>query len=104
MEFRTRLIEGAKKGPNFAGHYTVVTWGCGTNCAVVAIVDAKTGIVHFAPFILNVGGKFKIDSNLFIVNPPRAIDGEFPEMFHTAYYKWENNRFMLLWSTEEKTR
>jgi hypothetical protein len=26
-QFRTNLREGAKKGVNFAGHYTIVTWG-----------------------------------------------------------------------------
>ena len=27
--YRTVLREGAKEGPNFAGHYTIVTWGAG---------------------------------------------------------------------------
>jgi hypothetical protein len=48
--FRTVITEGAKKGPNFAGHYTVVTWGCGTACAQFAIVDAVTGKVFDTPF------------------------------------------------------
>ena len=47
-EFRTVLRNGAKKGPNFDGHYTVVQWGCGSNCVVYAVVDAKTGKV-FSP-------------------------------------------------------
>src|SRR5689334_16959216 len=45
--FRTRLREGAAKGPNFAGHYTIVTWGCGTGCQQMAVVDAQTGRVYF---------------------------------------------------------
>ncbi len=28
--YRTRLREGAAEGPNFAGHFTIVGWGCGT--------------------------------------------------------------------------
>ena len=45
--FRTRIREGAKQGPNFAGHYTIVFWGCGTGCVSLAIVDARTGKVFF---------------------------------------------------------
>lgn len=41
------LREGAKAGPNFAGHYTIVSWGCGTACIEVAIVDATNGHVFF---------------------------------------------------------
>jgi len=47
--FRTMLRNGAKDGPNFAGHFTVVQWGCGTNCLSGAIVDAKTGQVYQLP-------------------------------------------------------
>jgi len=48
-DFRTRLREaaeeGAKSGPNFAGHYALASWGCGTGCLDWALVDLKTGKV-----------------------------------------------------------
>src|SRR5687768_8755805 len=44
--FRTRLREGAAKGPNFAGHLTVIQIGCGTMCQLVVLVDARNGKVH----------------------------------------------------------
>ena len=47
--YRTRLREGAAEGPNFAGRYTVVIWGCGTGCAQMGVVDSKTGRVYFPP-------------------------------------------------------
>ena len=47
--FRTRLREDSRSGPNFAGRYTVVVWGCGTGCAQMGVVDAKTGRVYFPP-------------------------------------------------------
>jgi hypothetical protein len=50
QRYRTVIREGAKKGPNFAGHYTVVFWGCGTACAQFAIVDAENGKVFDPPF------------------------------------------------------
>ncbi len=46
-KYRTVLGDAAPRGPNFAGHYTVVTWGCGVACQELAIVDAATGRVHF---------------------------------------------------------
>jgi hypothetical protein len=49
--YRTRLREGAQQGANFAGHYRVVTWGCGTDCATGAIIDALTGHVVFLPSV-----------------------------------------------------
>lgn len=45
-QFRTMIRRGAATGPNFAGHYTIVTWGCGNACLSVAIVDANTGKVY----------------------------------------------------------
>ena len=41
--FRTVLKQGAVKGPNFAGHMTIVEFGCGTSCVYWGLVDAKTG-------------------------------------------------------------
>jgi hypothetical protein len=43
--YRTLLRQQVAKGPNFAGHYRVAVWGCGTSCANFAIVNLKTGRV-----------------------------------------------------------
>lgn len=48
--FRTMLREGVKGGANFAGHYAINWWGCGTNCIRIGIVDLKTGHAYLAPF------------------------------------------------------
>jgi hypothetical protein len=45
--YRTVLRRGAAEGANFAGHYTVIGWGCGTSCTQLAIVNLKTGKVIF---------------------------------------------------------
>jgi len=37
-------------GPNFAGHYIIVTWGCGSPCLMAAIVDLKAGRIFPPPF------------------------------------------------------
>jgi hypothetical protein len=50
-KYRTRLQETLEDGPpDFAGHYRVGEWGCGTNCVQVAVVDLNTGLAIWAPF------------------------------------------------------
>lgn len=49
--FRTVLRDGAAAGPNFAGHFTLVVWGCGASCTTAAIVDARSGRVSFPPML-----------------------------------------------------
>lgn len=41
--FRTRIREGMQKGPNFAGHFTVIQFGCGSGCSGVVVGDNRTG-------------------------------------------------------------
>ena len=38
-----------RKGPNFAGHFFVIRWGCGSQCVMMATVDAETGQVFEPP-------------------------------------------------------
>jgi hypothetical protein len=44
--FRTRIREGAKSDVEFAGHYTLPSWGCGTGCGAYVIVDSMSGKVY----------------------------------------------------------
>jgi hypothetical protein len=75
--------ELAAAGPNFAGHYVIVKWGCGSPCLMAAIVDLKTGRVFPPPFhhgpghsYFQVPGAFpavptlayRLDSQLLIAN------------------------------------
>lgn len=43
--YRTVLRHEISLGPNFAGHYRVAVWGCGTSCAMFAVVNLETGRV-----------------------------------------------------------
>ena len=100
--FRTVIRKGAEHGPNFAGHYTVVIWGCGTSCAQFVIVDALSGRVYDPPFRSVVGGDangslrnwglhFQLDSALFIAQGcPEEKDCA------TRYYKWNGESLVLL--------
>jgi hypothetical protein len=102
--FRTVLREGAPKGPNFAGHLTIVSWGCGTNCQVFAIVDARNGRVRFPDFGSEVGQDFRVDSRLLVINPPSAVaeyldqDGGCPpspidSWLTSRYFEWDGAAF-----------
>lgn len=96
------LHRGAKEGPNFAGHYTIVGWGCGSSCLEFAIVDASTGRVYFPPHLLSVSTvhvgeaenepepkfwalRYRVDSDLLVVlgapNDDEGLEG-------ISYYRW----------------
>ena len=101
--FRTRLREEAARGPNFAGRYTVVVWGCGTGCAQSAVVDARTGRVYFPPLEYhdipdmedeqNRARTFRLDSKLLVLTQ-NYYDGAGRYTAH--YYLFDNNRFRLI--------
>lgn len=67
--FRTMLRKGATEGPNFAGHYTIASWGCGSGCVQFAIIDARNGRVFFPPEVLHV-------SMLHVMEPEDASHGQ----------------------------
>lgn len=74
-EFRTRLREAAKKGPNFAGHYTIVRIGCGTNCQNIWIIDSRSGKILEGPYNTSWGAEYNLNSRLLILNPlPLDVD------------------------------
>jgi hypothetical protein len=108
--FRTRLREGARTGPNFAGHYTIVTWGCGTSCTNTAIVDALTGQVFFPPQLNpftypvgyglgdSLGIEYKPDSLLIVATGASDEDGR----AGVYYYVWRNRKLEIVRMDEAK--
>jgi hypothetical protein len=106
-EFRTRLREASRSKPNFAGHYIIGTWGCGTECLMGGIIDAKTGRVYSIPFSVCCWGfdvdenfkplEFRLDSKLIVITGARNEEGN-----GTYFYKFENNRLTLLRAIEKK--
>jgi hypothetical protein len=51
-QYKTRLRQAIKLPANFAGHYRLVIWGCGTSCATGAVLDKSDGRVIFLPFTI----------------------------------------------------
>lgn len=109
--FRTVLRRGAKKGPNFAGHFMIIEWGCGTGCASVAVIDATSGRVMFPKEFnpvsfpgrpegdslrLRYGLVYRKDSSLLIVHgipSAQAKEGSY-------YYLLKNGQFSLVFTQE----
>jgi hypothetical protein len=98
--YRTMIREGAAKGPNFAGHYTIAQWGCGSACASIVVVDAVSGRVYDAPFGWismarenEHGPIYQLKSRLFIAD---GCLNEEDRKCGTHYYEWKDNKFVLL--------
>lgn len=96
--FKTALREGVKNGPNFAFYYTIVEWGCGTECHSFAVVDVRDGKVYFPNFGARWGYGFEENSSLLVVNPVEVIyeTGGQDLDESTEYYVLENNQFTLI--------
>ncbi len=112
--FRTVLRDGAKGGPDFAGHYTVVVWGCGADSLSLAVVDARNGKVFFPPFrcmtlaggydALIIDGKerdnpfYRKDSNLLILAGAEDKPSLKQEDRAVQFWVFRNGRFKLIYS------
>lgn len=103
--FRTRLKEAARKKPNFAGHYILTTWGCGSGCLLGAVIDAKTGKVYQWDFSICCWDsiaddnfkpiEFRLNSSLIVFSGARnEKEGDTGAHF----YNLENGRFVHLQS------
>lgn len=114
LEFETPLAKhhisairkAVRRGPNFAGHYTVAGWGCGTACAVYVIMDDSTGRIYEPPEIsravdLGVGDAepvFRANSSLMVLAScadPRIYG---LKNCRRNFYRWNGSQLNLLFS------
>jgi hypothetical protein len=110
--YRTRLREGARRAVNFAGHYKLHTWSCGTGCLQTALIDARTGEVFFPAeldgFIvcfydpkpvddLEEALKFERGSRLIVMSGyPTSERGKDEPKKGLYYYEWTGRDLKLL--------
>jgi hypothetical protein len=103
--YPTRLKRGAQSPVNFAGHYILSLWGCGGQCLMGGIIDAKTGEVCELDFTIccwsNVkqdsdGVYFRTDSSLIVFVGSRGEDDD-PQ---THYYNFQNGKLVHLMSVK----
>ncbi|WP_323753589.1 hypothetical protein [Marinobacter sp.] len=91
FETRFRALEG--RSANFAGHYLLLYWGCGTSCQQFSIVDVETGQVFMDEnWSTSLGVCFRADSALLITNPGA---GESVRV-ESHYYRWDGGQLNLL--------
>jgi hypothetical protein len=93
LEFKTTIRQQAAKGPNFAGKYTVVSWGCGSACQQNAVIDAKTGRIVAYNLLTTGGTEYRLDSRLLIARQP-SPDAE-PTDDITNYYVMREGNLRL---------
>lgn len=93
--YRTRLRNSVRQGPNFAGRYSLVQFGCGTGCTGVFLTDVSTGKVFSFPrggeANLYLSLKFSLNSYLltsrWVGNDSRCVEEKF---------LWKNEEFNLI--------
>ncbi len=69
-EYESIIKSGvANIGINYAGEYSIVTWGCGSDCQASSIVNVKTGEIVSYGIISAYGLSYSKDSRLLIINP-----------------------------------
>lgn len=106
--FRTVIREGTSKGSNFAGHFTLVYWGCGTSCQEYAIVNLKNGKVNMPSGLLGLasyGFIYKLNSRLLIIDPidsttMKDFGNKIPNWLTTRYYLWDGNNLIKIDSSK----
>jgi len=100
------IKDQTKSGPNFAGHYTIASWGCGSmSCTSFAIVNNITGDVYlpFGAFSVYVSSidqaeptvDYRRNSQLLIVVGTMALE-KGQDRIGKQYYVWEKNRLRLI--------
>jgi len=92
--FRSVLEAGIRSGPNLAGHFRIVTWGCGTQCRSYAIVDVASGRI-FGDSALDFDchdPEFRVDSRLVVEVADTAVFGPCSRGDH--YYAWNDSAFV----------
>ena len=106
---RTRLSEALAGGVNFAGHYIVAGWGCGTGCISAAIIDARNGDVYWPLPLYALGVwydgqnyadepvSYRKNSHLLIITgSPGVKDNEKEKPNGKYYYEWRGNDLRLI--------
>ena len=114
--FRTRLTGAFRRGVNFAGHYVLVGWGCGTGCTNGAIIEARNGRVIWPEQLYNLDATygdsysdeqitFRKDSSLVVIHGIPGTKNETAKAKPSGdyYYEWKNNRFKLLKFVEKRS-
>jgi hypothetical protein len=110
QKMREAVQDTIPRKPNFAGHYAIVEYSCGTECSQITVVDLKNGLVLMAvPYdtldldadpkvgIPYPGLSYKRNSRLLVASG--CFDWDSPESKRecgTKYFELKDDGFALL--------
>ena len=109
-QYRSVIRAEFHQPANFAGHYRIALWGCGTDCRDFAILDKKTGKVYTMPGVNEIAGvmgnddervDFRPDSRLLVISgcfnddciPDNTRDNPKAGKYH---YLWNGKKLQLI--------
>jgi hypothetical protein len=94
---REQISKGAAKdGVHFNGAFTLISWGCGTDCQIGVAVDRTNGAIYPLPDAVT-GYEFSIESSLLIVNPnPSDYWDDVPAWLSREFHVFRNGSFRLV--------
>ncbi len=94
--YRTRIRNGLKNGPNFAGHFSVIQIGCGMLCSFAFIADNQTGQVFNFPR----GGENNMEMQLLFRPDSRLLLAQWADYDADScvleYFKWDEKNAALI--------
>jgi len=101
--YPTQIRKQAILPANFAGHFRIAEWGCGTSCGMLAVIDLKTGKVYDGPFQdMDYGEQYRYEGGSqdleYRVSSSLLVARGCPEFKNcgTYYYEWKGDKFDLL--------
>lgn len=97
-KYITKINESSRRDPDFAGHYILTSWGCGTSCVMFATIDVKNGSASIFPFSVSDWPldvleplEYHLNSRLLIVRG-RLNEGERA----SYYFKFNKQKIVLI--------
>jgi hypothetical protein len=110
-DFKKEIVEAAKEGPDFAGHFVVEAgWTCGSACTYFAVVDVKTLKVYHPRFVVSYFCpepefpelEYHLNSNLLVVNGRIETYNSKGDVHDTPcgkyYYIWDGHELKQIYS------
>jgi hypothetical protein len=102
-KFEAQIRRQSTLPANFAGHYKIAAWGCGSSCVSIAVINLKTGEVHDGPFsTLGYGSAYTCEGGFeeleYKASSRMLVARGCPEDRNcgTCYFEWNGNRFERL--------
>lgn len=102
-EYVRMISEGCERNKiNFGGYYTIITESCGAQCAILFIINRKTGRVYTSTNLNDGkdGFEFRKNSKLLIANANLFTDNKFKYYYKYFYqpefYIWNGENFVSI--------